>query len=669
MKIFAFPRAKIGTKVATAMFIAVGGLFSVFVVLTNASAQRQAEEEAVLHVTEKSRLFRTTVEVLDQGLRSQVAAYTNVFANSLRGQFALDPANPVDVAGKQVPLLTRDGKAVNLDFTIPDAFTAQTGAYATIFARQGDDFIRVTTSHRKEDGTRAIGTALDHVHPAYSLLLEGQSYAGSASLFGGQYMTRYTPILDAAKKVIGVLYVGINFTDSMRMLGDGIKSIKLGNEGGFYILSARPGKDLGKALVHRQREGQNLLDARDAAGQAYMQTMLTQADGVLRYAEPGADGGQARTRIAAFSTVKDWKLLIVGDAYLDDVTAGATRQRNQAVLMGLLMVLIVTALLYFIVKRLVVRPFLNALQAVETVGSGDLTGRVEVTSQDESGRLLASLQSMTERLASVVTDVRSGTDTIGTISSDVAAGNMELSSRTEQQAAALEQTASSMEQMNASVRNNAENALNAQTLARDATNTARLGGSAVAQVVAKMDAISASARRIADITSVVDGIAFQTNILALNAAVEAARAGEHGRGFAVVATEVRTLAQRSSAAAKEIKQLIDASLDQVSSGTQLARSAGSTMQDVVGAILKANVVIDAMSAATQEQASGIDQINRAVAQLDQVTQQNATLVEEAADAAQTMRNEAQRLARVVEFFVVQAPAAAPARARALAIAP
>ena len=667
MKTFAFSNARIGTKVAAAMFVAVGGLFSIFVALTNAASQRHAEEEAVLHVTEKSRLFRTTVEVLDQSLRTQVAAYTKVFADSLRGQFAVDPAAMVEVAGKQQPVLTLAGKAVNLDFAIPDAFTAQTGAYATIFVRQGDDFIRVTTSHKKEDGKRAIGTALDHAHPAYQLLLDGQSYAGSASLFGGQYMTRYTPIVDAAKKVIGVLYVGINFTDSMRLIGEGIKSIKLGNDGGFYVLSARPGKDLGTALVHRQHEGENLLAARDDAGQAYVQTMLAQANGVLRYTEPGTAGADARVHVAAFSTVKDWQMLIVGDAYLDDVTAAATRQRNQAAGMGLLMVLIVTAMLYLIVKRLVVLPFGNALRAVETVGSGDLTGRVEVTSRDESGRLLASLQSMTDRLASVVTEVRSGTDAISAISTDVADGNMELSGRTEQQAAALEETASSMEQMNASVRHNAENALNAQLLSRDASDTARLGGSAVEQVVAKMDAISASAKRIADITSVVDGIAFQTNILALNAAVEAARAGEHGRGFAVVASEVRTLAQRSGAAAKEIKQLINESLEQVSSGTQLARNAGDTMHAVVGAIVKANKVIDEISAATQEQAIGIDQINRAVAQLDQVTQQNATLVEEAATAAQTMKGEALRLAQVVEFFVV-VPAAAAHRPRAKALA-
>ncbi|QYF95230.1 Cache 3/Cache 2 fusion domain-containing protein [Massilia sp. PAMC28688] len=657
MNLFHFYQAKIGRKVALWMLLAVGGLFAGFVAVTTISQQQQAQTDAVANVREKGRLLTATVEVLDRSLRGQVASYARIFADRLGGQFTVDHASKMDVAGTPVSTLALDGKVVNLDFAIPDTFTALTGAYATIFVRQGDDFVRVTTSHKKEDGARAVGTTLDHAHPAYRLLMNGQSYAGSASLFGGQYMTHYEAIV-VGKEVIGVLYVGIDFTDSVRLLGTGIKSLQLGQTGSFYVLSARPGKDLGKAVIHRQLEGSNLLAAQDAAGAPYVQTMLSQANGVLHYAEAAAPGATVRRRVAAFSTIKDWQMLVVGDAYLDEITAGAVRQRNHAAIMGLLMVLIVTVMLHFIIRKLVVRPFGQALQAVETVATGNLTARVEATSVDESGRLLVSLRMMTERLANVVTEVRGGTDAITSISAEVAAGNMELSARTEQQAAALEQTASSMEEMTASVRNNADNARHAQALSRTASDTARAGGEAVEQVVAKMDAITASSNKIADITSVVDAIAFQTNILALNAAVEAARAGEHGRGFAVVATEVRTLAQRSGAAAREIKQLINDSLEQVAAGARLAASAGATMREVVGAIVKANDTIDEMSTATQEQASGIDQINRAIAQLDQVTQQNAALVEEAAAAAQTMQGEAGHLAQVVEFFVVERAAAA-----------
>jgi len=652
MKTASFSRIPIGKKVGAAMLLAVGGLFSAFLAFTNSANRQQAETDAVKNVIEKSQLLKSTVEVLDRSLRSQVSTYMKVLEENLRGQFVLDRENMEVVGDKAAPSLMLDGKIMNMNFEIPDHFTAQTGAYVTIFVREGTDFVRITTSHKKEDGKRAIGTTLDLSHPAYQRLLAGQPYAGSASLFGGQYMTHYSPILDANKQVIGALYVGINFTESVRLLGEGIKSLKLGQEGGFYVLNARPGKDLGKVLIHRRYEGTNLLQARDDAGQLFVQTMLTSANGLIRYAEVRKNGQAARARIAAFSTVPDWQMLIVGDAYLDEITAGVTRQRNHAALMGVVILIVLTALLHFIIKRLVTGPFQNALEAVETVGSGNLTRRIEARTEDESGRLLSSLQKMTDRLATVVTEVRSGTHAIENLSAEVASGNMELSARTEQQAAALEQTASSMEEMNASVRHNAENALNAQALSRQASSTARLGGSAVEQVVAKMDAITASSKRIADITSVVDSIAFQTNILALNAAVEAARAGEHGRGFAVVATEVRTLAQRSSAAAKEIKDLINESLEQVSLGAHLAQRAGHTMGDVVGAIVKATETIDEISAATQEQAAGIDQINRAVAQLDQVTQKNAALVEEATAAAQTMKDQAHRLSEVVEFFTV-----------------
>ena len=652
MKIPFFSSTSIGTKVAAAMFFCVGALFTIFVSVSTVSNHRLAQEEAILHVTEKNRLLASTVEVLDRSLGGQAATYAKVFKDGLSGTFAVDTSTEVDVAGRRAPAMSLDGEAVSLNFDLVDSFTALTGAYATIFVRQGDDFVRVTTSHKKEDGNRAIGTVLDRGHPAYARLLNGQGYAGSASLFGGQYMTHYTPVLDKAGAVIGVLYVGLDFTESVKLLGQGIKALKLGQDGGFYVLSARPGKDLGKVLVHREQEGGNFLQAKDMAGQPFVQTMLSQANGLLRYTEPGSKGAKPRERIAAFTTVKDWQMLVVGDAYLDEVTAGAISQRNEAIFMGVLMVLVLTALLVFIIRKLVALPFGYALQAVETVGTGDLTGMVVVTSRDESGRLLASLQTMTARLSTVVTEVRSGTKEIGSISALVAAGNIELSARTEQQAAALEQTASSMEQMNASVRQNAENALKAHALSRDASDTARVGGQAVGQLVAKMDGIKAAATRIADITSVVDMIAFQTNILALNAAVEAARAGEHGRGFAVVASEVRNLAQRSSTAAKEIKQLINESLEQVSTGVTLAQGAGRTMDAVVEAIVKAHGTIDEISHATQEQASGIDQINRAVAQLDQVTQQNATLVDDAAVASQTMNAHAQQLAGLVEFFLV-----------------
>jgi methyl-accepting chemotaxis protein len=292
----------------------------------------------------------------------------------------------------------------------------------------------------------------------------------------------------------------------------------------------------------------------------------------------------------------------------------------------------------------------EAVGIARTVASGDLTRDIVVASTDETGQLLQALKDMSGSLVNIVGQVRAGTDTIATASGEIAAGNMDLSGRTEQQASSLEETASSMEELTSTVKQNADNARHANQLAAQATATAQRCGEVSARVNTTMESISTSAKKIVDIISVIDGIAFQTNILALNAAVEAARAGEQGRGFAVVASEVRNLAQRSASAAKEIKQLIGDSVDKVNAGTQLVSESGKTMDEVVASVRQVSDIIVEITAASMEQSSGLDQINQAVAQMDQVTQQNASLVEEAAAAAASLQEQAAGLSDVVGFF-------------------
>ena len=310
----------------------------------------------------------------------------------------------------------------------------------------------------------------------------------------------------------------------------------------------------------------------------------------------------------------------------------------------------------------ITRPLGHAVRIARTVADSDLSSDIEVLSSDETGQLLQALKDMNDSLAGVVGRVRSGTDLIATASNEIASGNMDLSSRTEQQASSLEETASSMEELTATVRQNADNARQANELAGAASSVAQRGGAVVAQVVDTMDAINASARKIVDIIAVIDGIAFQTNILALNAAVEAARAGEQGRGFAVVASEVRNLAQRSAAAAKEIKVLIGDSVDQVDAGSKLVAQAGSTMTEVVASVQRVTDIMAEISSASVEQSDGIEQVNHAVAEMDQVTQQNAALVEEAAAAAASLQDQAAALADVVRIFKLgKGQQAVPAR--------
>ena len=316
----------------------------------------------------------------------------------------------------------------------------------------------------------------------------------------------------------------------------------------------------------------------------------------------------------------------------------------------------------------ITRPLRQALALAETVAAGDLTHTVTTSAKDETGALLTALGNMNNNLVSIVSQVRSGTDSIATASSEIAAGNLDLSSRTEQQAGSLEETASSMEELTGTVKQNADNARQANQLAITAAGIASRGGAVVAEVVATMGSINASSRKIVDIISVIDGIAFQTNILALNAAVEAARAGEQGRGFAVVASEVRNLAQRSSQAAKEIKGLIDDSVSKVDIGAKLVDQAGATMDEVVASVKRVTDIIGEISSASTEQTHGIEQVNQAIVQMDQVTQQNAALVEEAAAAAGSLQDQAHGLAQVVSVFklneqpgLLRRPAAAAAR--------
>ncbi|WP_426343601.1 methyl-accepting chemotaxis protein [Pseudoduganella sp. R-32] len=305
----------------------------------------------------------------------------------------------------------------------------------------------------------------------------------------------------------------------------------------------------------------------------------------------------------------------------------------------------------WVISRSITVPLNSALGIANTVAEGDLTTHFEEqTARDEIGDLMKALRGMNDALRRVVSQVQTGTTAIATASSEIAEGNLDLSSRTEQQASSLEETASSMEELTSTVRQNADNANQANQLAQAASDVAARGGEIVGQVVETMGSIDASSRKIVDIIGTIDGIAFQTNILALNAAVEAARAGEQGRGFAVVASEVRNLAQRSAAAAKEIKELIDNSVVQVNAGTSLVQQAGTTMGEVVTSVRRVTDIMGEITSASREQSVGIDEVNQAIGQMDQVTQQNAALVEEAAAAAASMQEQAAQLAQVAASF-------------------
>jgi methyl-accepting chemotaxis protein len=402
---------------------------------------------------------------------------------------------------------------------------------------------------------------------------------------------------------------------------EGVTALKRAVEtrGTFIVASAR--------LAELARAGQ-----RDEAGRFLIKSLIPQQNAYL-----AALSDLIQTQVQS----------------MHDFAADAAAQAQGATIAMIALATIATLLaaaLGFAITRSITRPIAHAVRLAQIVAAGDLSSHIEVTSRDETGQLLSALKDMNGSLVCVVSKVRHSSDCIATGSSQIATGNADLSQRTEEQASNLQQTAASMEQLTATVRNNSDTARQATQLASSAAAAAAQGGVEVGQVVVTMGAIDASSRKIADIIGVIDGIAFQTNILALNAAVEAARAGEQGRGFAVVAGEVRSLAQRSAEAAKEIKGLITDSVDKVQAGTEQVAAAGRAMDDLVAQVRRVNDLIGEISAATLEQTQGIGQVGNAVSQLDQVTQQNAALVEESAAAAESLSQQAVRLVEAVGVF-------------------
>ncbi|WP_166677091.1 methyl-accepting chemotaxis protein [Burkholderia pseudomallei] len=662
-------RASVGARLAALSSTLFALLFAAFVWALTHAASGQIADQVHARIDEKDRSIAAMIALFDEALTAEANRAMTLFASFLPAGYALDAARTIDVAGVATPALTAGGQTLNLDFSIPDQFLQKSGAIATIFARRGDDFVRVTTSLKKQDGSRAIGTLLDRKGPAYAPLVAGRTYTGLATLFGKRYITQYKPIADASGAIVGALFVGIDVGAEMRLVENGIRQLKIGEHGYYFVLDASDGPARGTLLVHPARAGQRA----DDAAAPYAQ-MLAAREGQLSYTSTDAAAGDdgPRAKFVSFVTVPQWQWLVGGIAIDDEVMAGMRATRNRFAAIGCAFVLAFAALFVAVVKRVVSRPLDAAAHASERFAAGDLSVRIGAHGKhdkhgkhdardgaarppasgrsDEIGRLVRAVDGIGDGLARIVAQVRRGAADIAHGTVTIAAGSSDMAARIATQASSVEQTAASMEQITAAVQQNADHAAQASALATGASSAATTGGAAVQRVVATMGDIQGVARRIAEITGVIEGIAFQTNILALNAAVEAARAGEHGRGFAVVASEVRALAQRSAAAAKEIDALVGESATTAEHGFRIAEDARAAMQDIVARVDQVRAIIAEISAASREQSGGIEQVNLAVTQIGAATQQNATLIADAERAAAALRDEAAQLAHAVSVF-------------------
>jgi methyl-accepting chemotaxis protein-2 (aspartate sensor receptor) len=654
MRLTQLGRASVGARLAALACALVALLFTVFAWALAHFASQQLADEAHARIADKEQSIRAMVEMFDKALSAEATRAMTLFASFLPPDFSLDATRTVDIGGVAAPVLSAGGQPLDLDYAIPDQFLKKSGALATLFARDGDDFVRVTTSLKKQDGTRAVGTRLDRAGPAYAPLVAGRSYTGLATLFGRPYITQYKPVTDATGRVIGALFVGLDVGAELQVVQDGIRALKIGDNGYYFVLDASQGASRGTFVVHPDGAGQRADDTRAPYAQ-----MLAAGQGRLAYtsADPAAHDARPTAKFVSFTTIPQWQWLVGGIALDDELLAGMRTIRNRFLMIAAVLVAAFAALFVMVVRRVVSRPLDAAARASERYAAGDLSIRIRdgaaargAAGNDEIGRLVQAVDGIGDGLARIVAQVRGSASDIARGTVGIAAGSGDIAARIATQASSVEQTAASMEQITAAVQQNAEHAAQANALVADASAAATDGDTAVQRVVATMDDIGRATRRIAEITSTIEGIAFQTNILALNAAVEAARAGEHGRGFAVVAAEVRALAQRSAAAVKEIDALSAESSTTVEQGYRIADAARGTMRDIVQRVEQVSTLIGEISAASREQSTGIEQVNQAITQIGEATQQNATLISDAERAAVALRDQAAQLSEAVSVF-------------------
>ncbi|MDV2903279.1 Cache 3/Cache 2 fusion domain-containing protein [Phytobacter diazotrophicus] len=635
-----FSRIGLGTKLSLLTGTSVAVLFLVFTFLLSNKASQQLETLAVEDLHNQSTGVQDMVEMFNSSLSEEVESYTRLFSSFLPQPVTIDQAQRREINGISVPLLKGGDSDLHENNAIVDDFLTRTGAIATLFVRSGDDFVRVATSLRKENGDRAIGTKLDKASPAFAPALKGETYRGLALLFGKRYITQYQPVKDNNGNTIAILFVGVDITHSWEIMRSKILGRQLGDSGRFYVLDRNNGKNYGNYLFHPSEEGKRpQWDERD------LNTVLQQTTGTLEQQRP--DGHR---QMLSWITVPGWNWTVVGEvdkaALLNDVNT----LRNQFLIAGLVLSLLFAALFVVIVRRWLTRPLHDAIGLASRYASGDLRASLEVKRQDEVGQLIDAINGIGNGLHAIVLQVRESASDIHHGTNALAADSSEISEQINKQASSVEETSASMEQLAATLQQNAANMEEMQSLVNETAREVQKGGITVEEAVATMDAIRTASQRIADITHVIESIAFQTNILALNAAVEAARAGEHGKGFAVVAQEVRALAARSANAVKEIDELTSDTLKKVHEGHMLSNNTRQAMGSITAHMNHINQLVNEINNASHEQSAGINQVNIAMTHIGEATHINAGRVSRSEQTAGTLREKGAHLTEVVRLF-------------------
>lgn len=630
---------KVVSGVAIATIVSMAGLI-MYVERTNRNAALDSIEREMTSLVEA---YQQSLELVYANATERAKSMMPAYMNALGGELRLGTQKVMTgEAGLVRAVMNEQGKILSGDVTVQETIRRLTGADTAIIVRNGNDWIRASTLLSDGKGGYRIGSKVPPDDHLARTLDAGVSSDGLVERNGRWYAMSVHPLKDDSGRVFGGLSVRVDVHDDVRRLLDDMATRRVAEHGSIGILKKT---DDGWHYMAGPREGKKATQEVDALFSRH-------DDGKGRGFVSEDLGGDRGVNMVAWSGVPHWDWTI----YASGLEADFMREANRRglIVMGVMFAgtLLIVLVAGFIAQR-AIAPVRGVVQHMARIEGGDLSVepmKVPEKTRNEVHHLIRSMNAMQEGLAAMVRTVHDVTNQIRIGTGDIVAGNVDLSARTEQQAASLEQTAASMTEISSTVRQTADNANEARELAYDASRKAAQGGAVVTEVVQTMGAISASSSRVTEIVGVIDSIAFQTNILALNAAVEAARAGAHGRGFSVVASEVRTLAQRSASAAREIKDLIEDARSQVETGVRQVEKARDVIGDLVTSVEKVTSIMGEISVATNEQSDGISQVNQAIGQMDMVTQQNASLVEQAAAAAARLNDQMKVLVDIVTRF-------------------